>query len=115
MGPRLGVGLVALLVAVLVLAPSLSSGSKCLVQGCGTTTAGIRLVLRVGGHGRSGAPSMLYALLACGVTPFQQTTKTGLCRMEKAILHWAAEARLYVCSRAAISVHAAAGPQWAWL
>ncbi len=32
-GPRLGVGLVALLVAVLVLAPSLSSGSKCLVQG----------------------------------------------------------------------------------
>ena len=32
-GPRLGVGLVALLVAVLVLAPSLSCGSKCLVQG----------------------------------------------------------------------------------
>ena len=45
-GPRLGVDLVALLVAVLVLAPSLSSGSKCLVQGCGTTIPGIRLLLQ---------------------------------------------------------------------
>ena len=56
---------------------------------------------------------MLYAVPARGATVFEHTSSTGLWRMETTTLHWAAETRLYVCSRAARSAHATAGPQWA--